>query len=73
LDDLSGVYDTQVQKNAKQSLSTAFAYEKAVPADSMRISDSYIKPQVDKSLYAALIAGLFLVIFAVTLRAKYRA
>jgi hypothetical protein len=73
LDDLSGIYETQVQKNTNSSLSAVIAYEKAVPTDSMRISDSYIKPQIDKSVYAALIAGLFLAIFAVSLKAKYRA
>lgn len=73
LDDLSGIYEAQVQKNAKQTLVTVIAYEKAVPADSMRISDTFIKPQIDKSIYAAFIVGFFLAIFAVSLRAKYRA
>jgi hypothetical protein len=73
LDDLSGVYEAQVKKNAQQTFSVAIAYEKAVPADSMRISDSFIKPQIDKSFYVALIAGFFLAIFVVSLRAKYRA
>lgn len=73
LDDLSGVYDTQVLKSQTLSPKSAVLFEKASPTDSLRVSDSFIKPQIEKSIYAALIAGLFLAIFAVSLKAKYRA
>ncbi len=72
LDDLNGVYEAQAQKN-KENFSTVITYEKASTTDSLRISDSYIKPQVSKVIYAALILGIFMAIFAVSLRAKYRA
>ena len=72
LDDLNGVYESQAQKN-KENLSTVIAYEKASPTDSLRISDSYIQPQVSKVIYAALILGIFMAIYAVSLKAKYRA
>jgi len=72
LDDLNGVYEAQAQKN-KDNLRTVIAYEKASPTDSLRISDSYIQPQVSKVIYAALIIGIFMAIFAISLRVKYRA
>lgn len=72
LDDLSGVYESQLLKNQTSS-NTGILFEKARPTDSLRVSDSFIKPQIEKSIYAALIAGLFLAIFAVSLKAKYRA
>lgn len=72
MDDLNGVYEAQLQKN-KENSNTVIAYEKASPTDSLRISDSYIQPQISKVIYAALIAGIFIAIFAVCLRAKYRA
>jgi hypothetical protein len=72
LEDLNGVYEAQTQKN-KENANTVIASEKASPTDSLRISDSYIQPQVSKVIYAALIIGIFIAIFAVSLKAKYRA
>lgn len=72
LDDLNGIYETQLKKS-KENPSTVIAFEKASPTDSLRISDSYMQPQVSKTIYAALIIGIFMTIFAVGLKAKYRA
>jgi len=72
LEDLNGVYEAQTLKN-KEDANTVIAYEKASPTDSLRISDSYIQPQVSKVIYAALFIGIFMAIFAVSLKAKYRA
>jgi hypothetical protein len=72
LEDLNGVYEAQTLKN-KENVNTVIASEKASPTDSLRISDSYIQPQVAKVIYAALLIGIFMAIFAVSLKAKYRA
>lgn len=72
LEDLNGVYETQMLKN-KENANTVIVYEKASPTDSLRVSDSYIQPQIAKVIYAALIIGIFMAIFSVSLRAKYRA
>jgi hypothetical protein len=73
LSDLSDIYDVQIQKNQSSSSAAIPIFEKAAVVNSLRVSDSFIKPQIDKSIYAALFAGLFLAIFAVSLKAKYRA
>jgi hypothetical protein len=72
LDDLNGVYEIQQQKNLESSNKTG-SNEKASISDSLRISDNYIQPQIGKIIYAAMIIGAFLAIFAASLRAKYRA
>lgn len=73
LDDLSGIYEAQVLKNLATSPNSGISFEKASPTDSLRVSDSFIKPQIEKLLYLALIAGFFLAMFAVKLKVKYRA
>jgi hypothetical protein len=73
LNDLSDIYQSQMLKNHGVSSAAPPLFERAAVADSLRVSDSFIKPQIDKSIYASLIAGLFLAIFAVSLKAKYRA
>jgi len=72
LEDLNGLYEAQTLKN-KENVNTVIAYEKASLTDSLRISDSYIQPQVSKVIYAALFIGIFMAIFVVSLKAKYRA
>ena len=73
LEDLDGVYEAQILKSKTGSAGSGNVFEKAVLSDSLRVSDSYIKPQIDKAILAALIAGLFIAIFVVKLRSKYRA
>ena len=72
LDDLNGAYDTQLLKD-KSSPSPALAYEKPIVSAAIRESDGFIQPRINKVISAALIAGIFLALFAVSLRAKYRA
>ena len=72
LEDLNGVYEAQILKNQNAMNASGATFEKARLADSLRVSDSYIKPQIQKAIYAALIAGFFLAVFGVSLRAKYR-
>jgi uncharacterized protein with NAD-binding domain and iron-sulfur cluster len=72
LDDLNGAYDIQLLKD-KSSLSPALAYEKPIVSAAIRESDGFIQPRINKVISAALIAGIFLTLFAVSLRAKYRA
>lgn len=72
LDDLNGAFDIQLLKD-KSSLSPALAYEKPIVSAAIRESDGFIQPRINKVISAALIAGIFLTLFAVSLRAKYRA
>lgn len=72
LDDLNGAYDIQVLKD-KNSLNPVLAYEKPIVLAAIRESDSYIQPRITKVISAALITGIFLALFATSLRAKYRA
>lgn len=72
LDDLNGAYDAQLLKD-KSSPSPAIAYEKPILSAAIRESDGYIQPRINKVISIALIAGIFLALFVVSLRAKYRA
>lgn len=72
LDDLNGAFDNQLLKD-KSSSSPALSYEKPNVLAAIRESDNYIQPRINKVISAALIAGIFLALFAVSLRAKYRA
>lgn len=67
--DLDGIYDSQSRKNAPQIKQL----EKAVVIGDITLSDSYIYPNPQKTILAALIAGFLLAIFGVSLRNKYRA
>jgi hypothetical protein len=72
LDDLNGAFDIQLLKD-KSSPSPALSYEKPIVLAAIRESDTYIQPRINKVISAALIAGIFLALLAVSLRAKYRA
>lgn len=72
LEDLNGVYEAQISKNQNEIKDLGVLSEKARLTDSLRVSDSFVKPQINKSIYAALIAGFLLAIFGVSLKAKYR-
>ena len=72
LEDLNGVYEAQILKNQNAIKDLGALSEKARLTDSLRVSDSFIKPQINKSIYAALITGFFLAVFGVSLRKKYR-
>jgi capsular polysaccharide biosynthesis protein len=67
--DLDGIYNSQAQKNAPNVIHL----EKAVITEDIHLSDSYIYPNPQKTILAALIAGFLLAIFGVSLRNKYRA
>ena len=71
-DDLNGVYEIQLKKDNALS-SSATAFEKPMVTAAIRGSDGYIQPQLSKTIYAAMIAGVFLALLAVSLKAKYRA
>lgn len=68
-EDLNGIYNSQAQKNAPNVI----RLEKAVITEDIHLSDSYIYPNLQKTILAALIAGFLLAIFGVSLRNKYRA
>ena len=67
--DLDGIYDSQSRKNTPQIKQL----EKAVVIGDITLSDSYIHPNPQKTILAALITGFLLAIFGVSLRNKYRA
>lgn len=72
LEDLGGVYEAQVLKHNDSFPNSVAFFVKASLVDSLRVSDSFVRPQIEKSIYAALLVGIILVFLMASMKAKYR-
>jgi len=75
--DINQTFDNEVRRESEApnnpSLFAAINYEKPGLVDLIRMSDSFIKPEITKNIFLAIILGLFIAIFAARLKVKYRA
>jgi hypothetical protein len=75
--DLNQTFDNEVQRESKtpniSSVFIAINYAKPALVDLIRMSDSFIKPEIGKNIFLAIILGLFVTVFVARLKVKYRA
>lgn len=71
--DLNAIFNRRMSEINAAGVNPAIIFEPPTMVQPIRVSDSYIRPKLEKVLLSAILAGLFLPIFGVSLRNKYRA
>jgi hypothetical protein len=71
--DLNGIFNRRMTEINAAGVNPTIVFEPPMMVQPIRVSDSYIRPKLEKVLVTAILAGLFLAIFGVSLRNKYRA
>ena len=75
--DVNQTFDNELRRESQtpnpSSLFSAINYAKPALVDLIRMSDSFIKPEIGKNILLAIILGLFITVFVARLKVKYRA
>ena len=75
--DVNQTFDNELRRESQtpnpSSLFSAINYAKPALVDLIRMSDSFIKPEIGKNILLAFILGLFITVFVARLKVKYRA
>lgn len=71
--DLNGIFNRRMSEINAAGVNPAIIFEPPMMVQPIRVSDSYIRPKLEKVLLTAILAGFFLAIFGLSLRNKYRA
>lgn len=71
--DLNGIFNRRMSEINAAGVNPAIVFEPPMMVQPIRVSDSYIRPKLEKVLLTAILVGFFMAIFGVSLRNKYRA